>query len=156
MDHIKKYVANKLMQDSLFASKKASWLQTLRMKASVNKEVENFFKATHEEGALVVHDGYSDYIEKLPNEISYEWFCNELYFMSIENFGSFSQTVEYILGSITQKLLRFKGRKFCICLSCDENPDSITVNFHTYLNELYISENIEGFDQPVLYIIIQT
>ncbi len=126
------------------------------MKSSVNKEVEIFFKATHEEGALVVHDGYTDYIEKLPNEISYEWFCNELYFVSIESFGSFSQTVEYILSSVTQKLLRFEGRYFCICLSCDEDSDSITVNFHTYLNELYISENIEGFEQPVLYVIVET
>ena len=152
---INKSIMNTQMQNMIMQSKKASWLQTLRMKASVDNEVSVFFRKTSESGQYVVHDGYSQYTKKFPDSIGYEHFCNELCFRPVEEFGSFGNMVEYILNSITQKLQKFKGRQFCIYLSLDDDDDSITVHFHTYTNELIFS-SIEGFFQPVLYIIIQT
>ena len=145
-----------IMRKKLSSSKKVSLDQMLRIKELADAEISVFFEQTIEDGQYVVHDGYSQYKNRFPDSIGYECFCNEISFHPIEEYGSFSQTVEYILDSITKNLQRFKGRSFCIYLSMDDEADRITVHFHNYYNEFYFSEDIEDSNRPILYVIIQT
>ena len=45
----------------------------------------------------------------------------------------------------------YPNRKFCIIFSMDESD--ITVRFHTYreVEGLWISEDLESYDNPILY-----
>ena len=155
INNIIKFVPNKQMQELFGVSNKLSWIRTFRGRTSVKSEVSVFFRSVCEQGSFVVRKGYSQYIEKLADSIAYECFCNELMFYPIKRYGCIKQTVEYILFNISKKLQKFNGRKFCVCLSIDENADRITCYFHTYSNEMLI-DDIEAFNQPVLYAIVQT
>lgn len=82
----------------------------------------------------------------------YEASCNEIRItdyldLNKKNIGNILDIFNYLKKGL---LNMYPNRKFCIIISIDE-PD-ITLRFHTYRKEeeIWISEDLESYDNPIL------
>ena len=83
----------------------------------------------------------------------YEASCNEIRLtdyldLNKENIGNIIDVFNHLKEGL---LNMYPNRKFCIIFSMDESD--ITVRFHTYreVEGLWISEDLESYDNPILY-----
>ena len=109
----------------------------------------------------VVHDPNDELKEKNLNKnyvindtVRYESNCNE--FRPIDYFDYHCEftahIVHYTLYHLKIKLKdKYPNRKFCIIISISDKIS--TVHFHTCINneDLWISNNLDNFEDPVLY-----
>lgn len=101
----------------------------------------------------VITDKYQDLSE-------FEHFCNELYFV-LPSLDSPTDAVFEALKYLVCGLNIYKGRNFCLSLSIDlgECDETISMTAHYWQfreGESIIDENLDNYDQPILYARIST
>lgn len=148
---------NKQMNNILSKDKKMSYIHELILSISIRNKIHKFVKHTVDCNEYVVKKGYS-YNEKLFKDFTgYECFCNELYFNNKLLLNNKKPTIEMVLYWLKKELSAKYNKKFCIIVAVDDGEfENITVFFHTYRqNEFYVGD-LAGYEQPVLYSIVDT
>ncbi len=99
--------------------------------------------------------GIQSIIEKYQDLTGFEHSCNETY-IPVQKREDLGNAVVLLWKYLTDGLIgKFPGKHFCVIISADLGEYAgITAHYHQLRDgEFILNENLEGYDQPVLYIL---
>ena len=162
---MKKIVETNFLMDQLLSAKDCIWIRHANSRL-IKKEINTFFdkvKLVEKNGEKCFSEkNYFDFISLYPDSYTeptgWEWDNNEIYLGNTAVGNQLKKTIILAIEIIEEYLIsRFSGNSFCIMMSAQYGKLR-NVNIRIVLNResCYTDLEMEGFDQPVLKIILTT